>query len=182
MFCIYAVILVVKAGKGKVPMIFGYGILNVVTGSMVPVINPGDVIIVKKIDASEIKKDDVICFYSTDPSIFGLPNTHRVIEVGKDENGRLEFTTKGDANSLEDEYKVPWENVVGKEIKVIKHVDKIIKVIQNRYFFFFVLVIPLVGVVFIEILNISKVTKKNGGRESDGENKETDKDGGGHKE
>ena len=66
--------------QGKVPHIFGYSVVNIVSGSMGETIPQGSYILVEKVDPEEIKKEDIICFYSTDPSISGLPNTHRVIE------------------------------------------------------------------------------------------------------
>ena len=89
--------------KGEVPYFFGYAVMNIVSGSMGDTIPEGSYILIEKTDPSEIRKGDIICFYSDDPAIRGYPNTHTVIEDPiQGENG-LEFVTKGDANPTKDD-------------------------------------------------------------------------------
>lgn len=156
LFAGYCIFTVIKAtGKGEVPQVFGYSFLKVATGSMEPTIPTESLIIVKKTDPSEIKVGDIICFYSSDPKIEGLPNTHRVIEISI-ENGKCVFTTQGDASEIPDEYKVAGDKLVGKFQKSIQ-AKKILDILHSKYFFFFALLIPLCVVVFFEFLNVKKV-------------------------
>lgn len=73
----------------------------IATGSMEPMISPGDIILVKKIkEETEIyalQAEDVIQF-----SRDGILITHRILEVIEDEAGNRSFKTKGDNNSAED--------------------------------------------------------------------------------
>lgn len=73
----------------------------VMTGSMEPLIDPGDMIIVEKIttedEVEELKIGDILNFSRDDITI-----THRIVEVLEDEAGNLSFRTKGDNNSSED--------------------------------------------------------------------------------
>ncbi len=155
-FAAYSVFTVIKASsKGEVPQVFGYSFMKVATGSMEPTIPTNSLIVVKKVDPSEVKVGDVICFYSSDPKIEGLPNTHRVIEV-ESENGKYLFTTQGDASEIPDEYKVEGDRIVGRFIKSFQ-AEKLLGIMQSRYFFFFALVIPLCVVVFFEFLHVKKV-------------------------
>ncbi|MBK5240639.1 signal peptidase I [Clostridium sp.] len=85
----------------------------IVTGSMMPMINPGDVVLVKKIEGQNAKLEDIIQFKSDDIFIF-----HRVINISDEEN-QLKFETKGDNNSVADRELVDPGLVKGRVIKVI---------------------------------------------------------------
>ena len=103
--------------KGEVPQFFGYSVLKIVSGSMEDKIPTGTYILVKRVDASEIKKNEIICFYSDEPAIRGFPNTHRVVKDPiQGENG-LEFVTKGDANSDEDGVTAKADRLIGRYVK-----------------------------------------------------------------
>ena len=106
------VTLIVKSyvNKDEVPNIGGVLPLIVLTDSMFPEIEKGDLIICHTLDASEVKEGDVISFF--DPAGNGTSIvTHRVIEI-INENGKLSFRTKGDGNNAEDKDPVPAENLV----------------------------------------------------------------------
>ena len=62
---------------------------------------------------NEIKKDDIICFYSPDPLIYGLPNTHRVISEPKITENGIIFETRGDKNLIPDKHPVEEDMLIG---------------------------------------------------------------------
>ena len=84
----------------------------IATGSMEPMIKPGDVILVKKIVDMEginnLKIDDVIQFRRDTILI-----SHRIIEIKIDEKEGIKFITKGDNNSSPDTELVKPEDVKG---------------------------------------------------------------------
>ncbi len=98
--------------QGKVPKIFGYSIMQIVTGSMEEHIPVGSYILVKEIDPEDVKINDVISFYSEDHKIYGLPNTHRVVGIEEGECG-IEFVTRGDANPGNDRVNVKADKLIG---------------------------------------------------------------------
>ena len=102
--------------KGEVPYFFGYSVMNIVSGSMGDTIPEGSYILIKKTDPSEIKKDDIICFYSDDPAIKGYPNTHIVIEDPIHGENGIEFVTKGEANPDKDPETAKGNKLIGKYI------------------------------------------------------------------
>ena len=51
--------------RGDVPRVFGYSLINIVSGSMEPDIEKGAYILIEEVEPEEIRKDDIICFYST---------------------------------------------------------------------------------------------------------------------
>ena len=95
----------------EVPGIGGYSPLIVLTGSMEPEIKSGDLIIVKKIDAHDVKVHDVISFFDPDGNGTSIL-THEVIEI-IEENGTLSFRTKGTANNTADRLAVSADKLVG---------------------------------------------------------------------
>lgn len=102
---------------GNVPRVFGYSVMNIVSGSMEEEIPKGSYILIKKVSPEEIEKDDIICFYSTDPKIYGMPNTHRVVEEPIVTDSGIEFITKGDANPINDTETAKGDRLIGVYVK-----------------------------------------------------------------
>ena len=87
--------------------VLGYECYNVISPSMEPVYGVGDLIYVKDVNPATIKEGDVITFIVNEDLVIG---THRVVRVDA-ENQR--FYTKGDANDIEDQNPVHFNNVIG---------------------------------------------------------------------
>ncbi|MDO4331668.1 MAG: signal peptidase I [Eubacteriales bacterium] len=107
------VTLIVKSyvNQDEVPSVGGYLPMIVLTDSMYPEIQSGDLIICRRIAAGEVRAGDVISFF--DPAGNGTSVvTHRVVEC-VEQDGGLAFRTKGDANNTEDAEAVPAANLVG---------------------------------------------------------------------
>ncbi len=84
------------------PHVLGYRTMTMLTGSMAPEINPGDVTIVTPLAVSEVTEGMVITYHRPieDHSLV----THRVISVEQAADGTVTIQTKGDANEAAD----PW--------------------------------------------------------------------------
>ena len=94
-----------------VPSVGGVFPLIVLTDSMYPEIQSGDLIICHTEEAENIKEGDVISFI--DPTGNGVSIiTHRVIDITENE-GQVQWTTKGDSNNAIDAAPVTAENLVG---------------------------------------------------------------------
>lgn len=74
----------------KLPMPFGYGLANVLSGSMEPTFSKGTLLVVK--EEKNIKKGEIVVYQSGSELI-----VHRVIDIDKNR-----ITTKGDANNIAD--------------------------------------------------------------------------------
>ena len=106
--------LIIKSysNKDEVPSIGGVFPMIILTDSMTPEFESGDLIVCKTADAEDVKVGDIICFY--DPAGNGTSTvTHRVVKVTKDKDNNLAWETKGDANNTEDLRIVPAKNLVG---------------------------------------------------------------------
>ena len=104
-------ILIVKSFTSEeVPNVAGTLPLIVLTDSMYPVIQSGDLIICHTAEPDEIEVGDVIAFF--DPAGNGSSIvTHRVIEV-TELNGRPAWQTKGDNNNTADRLAVTADKLV----------------------------------------------------------------------
>lgn len=88
----------------------GYKPFIVMTGSMEPNINIGDMVIVKQIPQCEIHIGDIITYKVSN----GRESvTHRVIEI-IEKDGKITYKTKGDNNNSADTDIVTYENILGK--------------------------------------------------------------------
>jgi signal peptidase I len=75
----------------------GHGLYAVRTGSMIPSIDVGTLVVATRVDAAEVRPGDVITFTVGS----GATLTHRVISVTPTDDGPV-FATKGDANATAD--------------------------------------------------------------------------------
>jgi signal peptidase len=82
-----------------VPKATGAKPLTVLSGSMAPTYDPGDVVVVRPTRARELEVGDVVTFQpvSDDPKL----TTHRVVEVTYGSEG-VRYVTQGDANDTPD--------------------------------------------------------------------------------
>jgi signal peptidase len=93
----------------KVPDFMGYKPFIVLSGSMEPTILTGDIVLTKTIAAEDIAENDIITFrVDQDVAV-----THRVTEV-VEEDGKISFLTKGDANVGDDAVAVTPDMLEGK--------------------------------------------------------------------
>lgn len=104
----------------------------ILTGSMKPFIDPGDIVIIKKIqevkDIENLKFGDVIQFKRGDILI-----VHRIIELVKNSNdGLIYYKTKGDNNSTEDMELVNPNDVKGTLYKTIPKLGVLSLLLRNN--------------------------------------------------
>lgn len=85
----------------------------IATGSMEPLIHPGDIVLVKRIDIKNLKLGDVIQYKKDNIYIF-----HRLIKITEDD-GRMLYQTKGDNNSIPDPELVKSSDIKGKVVYII---------------------------------------------------------------
>ena len=97
--------------KDEVPNVGGILPLIVLTDSMYPEIESGDLIIDSTIQAAEVKVGDVISFFDPEGNGTSIV-THRVVEI-TEENGQRMFRTRGDNNNTDDKSLVPGDKLVG---------------------------------------------------------------------
>ena len=143
--------------KDEVPSVGGKFPMIVLTDSMYPVIESGDLIICQTAEADEIKVGDVISFY--DPMGNGTSVvTHRVLEI-KTDGGEITFRTKGDNNNTEDQVPVKAEDLIGIYQSRIPKVGHVAMFMQTTPGLIVCVVLPIVLLVGYDMLRRKKYEK-----------------------
>lgn len=152
---IFVLLTVVLTPAGQIPQVMGFSVLRVLTGSMKPEIPADSMLLVQKADAASLQVGDVISFFSPDPSLNGALNTHRIVDIAE-ADGSLQFTTKGDANLIEDQYPVDESRVVGKVLFVSTRLGKLLRLISNPLVFGLAVLVPLVLILVGNLVSALK--------------------------
>lgn len=113
----WLVIAVIVAGAAvmTVPRLMGGATLTILTGSMQPTLNPGDVIAVTPVADAKLRLGDIVTFQpvSGDPTLI----THRIVDIDSSPAERV-FVTRGDANSADDP-PIIGEQIQGRVLYVV---------------------------------------------------------------
>lgn len=155
---VLCVVLLTK--PGHVPSIGGYMALRITTGSMEPTYPIDTMIVVKKTQASDIKVNDIISFYSSDPLLDGAVNTHRVVDIIQGDNDSISFVTKGDANNVVDSYDAEDRYLLGRVVGSSLICGKAVRLASNPLIFIPVIIIPLALMLFKNIIRTVSYAKK----------------------
>lgn len=123
----------------------GIRMYSVVTGSMIPKYQIGDILISKEVESDQIKIGDDITYMSKEEGTEGKLVTHSVVEI-KNENGVYKFVTKGIANTGNDP-EISEEQVYGKVIYKPVILSTINKITRNVYAFYFIVIVPMAIVI-----------------------------------
>ena len=105
--------------------LLGFQCYTVISGSMEPEYSVGDLLYVKEVNPNNIKVGDPVTFILNEDLVVA---THRVVEIDA-ENQR--FYTKGDANEIEDQSPVHFNNVIGVPKFAIPKLGYVSDFVQN---------------------------------------------------
>lgn len=101
------------------PVAIGWRPYTVLTGSMRPVIDPGDVVMTRPVAPTTLDIDDVVTF--PDPSRGGKLVTHRVRSLNR-QGPVIQVETRGDANPVSERWSVAADGRVGRVVFVLPRV------------------------------------------------------------
>ena len=148
--------------------LFGYRYYTILTPSMQPAYNVGDMIFVKVGNADSIDVGDVITFNPSSDS--GAYLTHRVTEKipNYEGSGVTCFRTKGDANDSDDSFLIDEDRVIGKVGFHIAKLGYVIRFIQLRWYF----IVPIIILLMIAF-HLMKMYFTSGEEETTDEKNET---------
>ncbi|MBD3155897.1 MAG: signal peptidase I, partial [Candidatus Aenigmarchaeota archaeon] len=151
-------ILVLLSALGcLIPVITGQAkFLVVLSGSMSPTINPGDLLVVDKTDPVKIQKGDIISYTEKGEFV-----THRVVDV-IEKNGKISFKTKGDANEESDIIRTSSSDVMGKVILTLPYTGHLVKFVRSPLGFILFIIIPAILLIVGEVRKILKHTGGEG--------------------
>lgn len=87
--------------------------VTIMSGSMEPLVYAGDVVIIERIDGTEVKRGDIVQYWSNDFFII-----HRVIDIERVKNETV-YITKGDNNNVRDLKPVKAAQIKGRVIATV---------------------------------------------------------------
>ena len=149
----YNIFLLIKAVKNpkETPTIFGVKMYVILSGSMRPELDIGDIVIVK--DCNEFKKGDIISFRKGQSII-----THRIIDI-LNENNEIKYKTKGDNNNSEDKILIKQDDIEGIVINKISKIGNFVLIIKDK-----TILIMVVLFYYIFLVREQSVKKKKDNR------------------
>lgn len=130
--------------------IAGYKMYTILTGSMEPTFEKGDVILIRKEDYASIKEGDIITYQKSD----GMVITHRVVNLGV-KDGENFIITKGDVNPVNDE-PIRTDQVLGVFKRRMALYSFITKAMNNKYIFFFGVFVVFTVLIFFDVVDYIK--------------------------
>ncbi|MBQ6494794.1 MAG: signal peptidase I [Bacilli bacterium] len=157
---VVAVIIVQRVTNNKLNL-GGYGLYTVVTTSMVPKYNVGDMILAKKVDTNTIKVGDDVVYLGEVDTYKDKIITHQVIQIENTNEGKI-FHTKGIANPLEDPV-VKESQIYGVVVFKSAILSFLSGLINSPYGFYFLIFVPIVLIVFLEVIDVIGARKKKQG-------------------
>lgn len=112
------------------PRVFGYQTSTMLTGSMSPLINPGDVVVTAPTPVTDIRVGDVITYHI--PVEDHRVETHRVTGVLTNADGTTAVRTKGDANNGVDPWTATLQGAtVHKHVLTVPYVGQAIRTMRQ---------------------------------------------------
>ena len=130
----------------KVPVFGGIELKIVQSGSMEPNIPVGSLIVVKTAD--QFKKGDVITFGADTKT--QIPTTHRIVDV-QGSGGVLYYTTRGDANDVDDPKPVIKDDIIGKVVLSVPTLGFLLDFARTPRGFLFLVGVPAFLIVLDEL-------------------------------
>jgi signal peptidase I len=118
------------AGLAVGPHVLGYRTLTMLTGSMAPGINPGDVTVETPLPVTDITPGMIISYHI--PVDDHHVVTHRVVSVEPGPGGQVTVQTKGDANNAVDPWKATLQSSTVYRVRaVIPHLGRVIEAFRT---------------------------------------------------
>lgn len=164
--CFSLSLIITKITKG-VPMVFGYAMITVVSGSMRDAgFEVGDKAFIKQTEANELAVGDYIAFFDYVDPAHPRPATiangekptsnprknrivfHEIIKIETDANGDLWFRTKGTNNASADYNVIYQDYVIGKHVDDGKGIVKFFKFVNSTTGIVLLVVVPCVIILF----------------------------------
>lgn len=153
----------------------GYRIFRVITGSMIPEYDIGEVVISKEVNAKNIKVGDDIVYFGEYGDYKGKIIMHKVTAIDKDEEGSLTFHAKGLHSGSVEDPQIKEKQIYG-VVKIKSKILTLLYKLATSIYSSFIIITILVFNVFISFRITSKkgIKQINEYSEEDDEEEEND--------
>jgi len=130
---------------------FNYRMFTVVSQSMTPKYDIGDVLISKETEPSKIEEGDVISYLGSYGDFANKVITHRVVGIEKREDGKYYYRTKGDANIVEDPI-VMEDQLYGVVVYKSAILSLVYRIVGTKVGFYLFIIIPILFIIGSEMI------------------------------
>lgn len=152
---------------GDTPVLFGYNLYYIASGSMEPTLQVGDIILSKVPELDELQVSDIITYQGTTGQLKDKIITHQIVEIEKN-NGEVSIITKGTAN-IEEDPPIRPDQVMSVMVMKLPLLGKALNLLNTPVGFFVLIFIPLVILLINELWVLFNVLKKTDKEENDEE-------------
>ena len=127
--------------------LFGNGIYTIISESMLPEYEIGDMFLAVDVKKEDIKVGDDLVYKGEVDSYKDKVITHRVVRIDN------KIHTKGINNSMEDPA-IDYEQVYGKVVRRLTLLSVFSKIMNNNAVFYTIIFVPLTFLVFLDLRGI----------------------------
>lgn len=153
---VFCLIIVVQTKSSKKPFLFGYASYVIVSGSMEPELQVGDVILIKKVNSiDELKVGDTITYLGKEDTFAGKTVTHRIVRI----EGNTIVTRGISEQIVKDDPPITFDDVIGKYVKTSSFLTAVYTGFSSKYGFLFVIFIPLLALLIVQVVNFVRACK-----------------------
>jgi len=146
------------------PITGNFKVLTVQSGSMMPAIKTGSIVLVKP--TNNYKIGGIITFGQISKT--KTPTTHRIAEI-EVANGQPIYTTKGDANNAPDQKQVSAKEVIGRVLLDVPFLGYAVAAAKKPWGFMLLIAVPALLVIYEEAHKIWQEIKKSKTKKLDDE-------------
>lgn len=144
----------------------GIRVFTIISNSMLPYYEPGDILILKEENPSNIKIGDNVTYMGKKGQVKGLVVTHKVVDR-REEDGKYYFTTQGTNNEVADP-EIDESQIYGKVIYKTVLLSVLCKIMLKPagYYILFMLVALVISYQIVSaIFNKDEEDDMNGEKE-----------------
>lgn len=139
------------------PRAVGVTPFTILSGSMQPMLDVGDVVLDERVAPLEARRGDVVTF--ADQSRDGALVTHRVERMWR-EGTEVHFVTRGDANTAGERWSVPASGTVGRVRMHVPKVGHALQLASSREGRLGLIAIPASLLVLLELFGLLRTTAR----------------------
>lgn len=151
----------VQISRGGGAQLFGYRLYMVVSDSMTPELNVGDVILSRSAEGQTIEVGDVVTFMGQTGSQKGKIITHKVVEAPYVEDGQTYIRTRGVKEGAPLDAPIKLEYVSGIFIKKLAAIGGLLRFVMKPVGFVLVIALPLMLLTLYQLYRLAKMSVKN---------------------
>lgn len=152
MFFVLTIVVVQRVTNNKVK-IFGYSMYNIISESMKPQYEIGDVVVAKTVKEEELRVGDNIVYKGEKADFKDKIVTHKLVRIQR--GSPRKYTTRGISN-LVDDPEITFNQIQGRVIGKSVILSFFSKIANDNVLFYAIIFIPFTILVFADINDVIK--------------------------